>query len=169
MIPVGGVPLELVGEFLGGYPMLNAKLVGWFRRLVGPDEVSAIPNAAARVTAGLEAAVYVRHRILIVLIGGLILGFLVWAGWAQLEEVTRGEGRVIPSAKVQVIQSLEGGIVKEVLVRTGDAVKKGDVLLRLDDTGFRPALGSCWQRKPAWKLHVNDWSFNPRGPSWGKS
>jgi adhesin transport system membrane fusion protein len=67
--------------------------------------------------------------------------FLVWASLAKLDEVTRGEGRVIPSSKNQVVQSLEGGIVEQLNVRAGDLVKKGDILLRIDDTGFSSNLG----------------------------
>ena len=66
---------------------------------------------------------------------------IAWAAWAQLEEVTRGEGKVIPSSKRQVIQNLEGGIVKAILVREGDTVTKGQVLLRIDSTGFTSNLG----------------------------
>ncbi|MEE4078718.1 HlyD family type I secretion periplasmic adaptor subunit [Pseudomonas viridiflava] len=66
----------------------------------------------------------------------LLLGALLWAGFAILEEVTTGEGKAIPSSKVQVIQNLEGGIVSDIFVREGQAVDKGDTLLRLDDTRF---------------------------------
>jgi membrane fusion protein, adhesin transport system len=66
---------------------------------------------------------------------------LLWATFAKLDEVTRGEGRVIPSSKRQVIQNLEGGIVKDLLVREGDQVTKGQVLLRIDSTGFSSNLG----------------------------
>ena len=66
---------------------------------------------------------------------------LLWATFAQLDEVTRGEGRVIPSSKRQVIQNLEGGIVEALYVREGDKVTKGQVLLRIDPTGFASNLG----------------------------
>jgi adhesin transport system membrane fusion protein len=60
--------------------------------------------------------------------------FLVWANWATLEEVTRGEGRVIPSRQIQVVQNLEGGIVSELLVREGEIVEEGQPLMRIDNS-----------------------------------
>ncbi|MEE4878448.1 HlyD family type I secretion periplasmic adaptor subunit [Pseudomonas alliivorans] len=66
----------------------------------------------------------------------LLLSALQWAGFAVLEEVTTGEGKAIPSSKVQIIQNLEGGIVTDIFVREGQVVNKGDTLLRLDDTRF---------------------------------
>ncbi|MFQ5774560.1 MAG: HlyD family type I secretion periplasmic adaptor subunit [Kiloniellaceae bacterium] len=57
----------------------------------------------------------------------------VWAHYAVLDEVTRGEGRVIPSSRTQVIQNLEGGILAEILVREGDIVDRGDILVRIDN------------------------------------
>ena len=59
---------------------------------------------------------------------------VVWAQQAKIDEVTSGEGTVIPSSEVQIVQNLEGGIVAEILVREGDEVEKGQVLLRIDDT-----------------------------------
>jgi adhesin transport system membrane fusion protein len=61
---------------------------------------------------------------------------LTWASMANIDEVTRGEGKVIPSSRVQVVQNLEGGILTEMLVREGDTVAKGQPLLRLDDIRF---------------------------------
>ena len=75
-------------------------------------------------------------RITVWLVSLLLLTALVWAKFAVLEEVTMGEGKAIPSSKIQVIQNLEGGIVAEIFVREGQLVNKGDVLLRLDDTRF---------------------------------
>lgn len=57
----------------------------------------------------------------------------IWASRAQLDEVVRGKGKVIPDSSTQIIQSLEAGIIKEILVREGDTVAKGDVLLKLHD------------------------------------
>jgi membrane fusion protein, adhesin transport system len=61
---------------------------------------------------------------------------LLWAGLAKIDEVTRGEGKVIPSRQIQVIQSLDGGIVKEILVREGQQVKMGQLLVTIDPTRF---------------------------------
>ncbi len=66
----------------------------------------------------------------------IILIALVWADNAVLDEVTRGEGRVIPSSQVQVIQNLEGGIVEEILVREGEVVEKGQIVTRLSSTQY---------------------------------
>jgi len=62
--------------------------------------------------------------------------FIVWAAFSEVEETTRGEGKVIPSSHIQVVQNLEGGIISEILVNVGDVVKKGQLLLRIDDTRF---------------------------------
>ncbi len=70
----------------------------------------------------------------------LVLAFLLWAGLAEIDEVARGEGKVIPASQVQVIQNLDGGIVSELLVREGSIVEMGQVLLRLDPTRFTSNL-----------------------------
>jgi len=75
-----------------------------------------------------------------VLLYAIVLFFaiaIIWANFAELDEVTRGEGRVIPSSQVQVIQSLEGGIVEEFLIREGQVVQRGQTLLRLRDVQAR--------------------------------
>ena len=59
---------------------------------------------------------------------------LLWAAFARVEEVTRGEGRVIPSRQLQVVQSLDGGVVSEILVREGEVVEAGQLLLKIDET-----------------------------------
>lgn len=60
-----------------------------------------------------------------------------WSSWAQIDKVTVGQGKVVPSSQIQVVQNLEGGLVKEILVREGQQVQKGQQLLLIDDTRFR--------------------------------
>tara|TARA_B110000263_G_scaffold181365_1_gene158924 strand:+ start:4475 stop:5437 length:963 start_codon:yes stop_codon:yes gene_type:complete len=72
--------------------------------------------------------------------------FFIWASVSELEEVTRGQGKVIASSKVQVIQNLEGGIVRNLYVKTGQKVKQGDVLIKLDNTEFLGDLNSAKQQ-----------------------
>ena len=67
--------------------------------------------------------------------------FLIWASLAQVDEVTSGQGRVIPSSKVQLIQAAEPATVEELLVRSGQRVQRGQLLARLDDTQSASDVG----------------------------
>jgi len=74
------------------------------------------------------------------------VSFFIWASRAELEEVTRGNGKIIASSKVQVIQNLEGGIINEIAVKTGQRVKENDLLVKLDETQFLGDLNSANQQ-----------------------
>ncbi|MGE0847204.1 MAG: HlyD family type I secretion periplasmic adaptor subunit [Flavobacteriaceae bacterium] len=74
---------------------------------------------------------------------------LGWASYATLDEVTSGQGTVIPSSQTQVVQSLEPGIVRAIEVREGDLVEEGQVLLRIDDTAASSDLGELRERRNA--------------------
>lgn len=63
-----------------------------------------------------------------------IVALVVWACYAQVDEVTKGVGKVIPSSSIQTVQNLEGGILAERFFNEGDKVEKGQILARLDDT-----------------------------------
>ncbi|BCN93699.1 HlyD family type I secretion periplasmic adaptor subunit [Thiomicrorhabdus immobilis] len=69
----------------------------------------------------------------------LILLF-TWSFYASLDEITRGTGKVIPSHKLQVVQSLDGGIINKILVREGDFVEKGQLLVQIDSTRSKSTL-----------------------------
>ena len=62
--------------------------------------------------------------------------FLVWSYFSEIEQVTRGEGKVISSTQIQIVQNLEGGILSEIMVNVGELVKKDQLLLRIDETRF---------------------------------
>ncbi|MGN6447479.1 MAG: HlyD family type I secretion periplasmic adaptor subunit [Brucella intermedia] len=93
-------------------------------------------KAIPRPGFGVDFRVGKRRPIL--WLTGLVLGlFVLWAANAPLEEVTRGNGKVIPISRGQIIQSLEGGILKSIDVQEGDEVSAGQTLAIIDDTGFR--------------------------------
>ncbi len=90
-------------------------------------------------TAGQHQA---RGTRLLLWISLLAIGSLIaWASLAEIDEMVKGEGKVVPSQQVQVVQSLDGGIVKEILVRPGQHVEPGQVLLRIDPTRYSSSLG----------------------------
>lgn len=76
------------------------------------------------------------HRARLVVRAALLIAVILigWAAWAEVDEVTRGDARVVPSRQLQVVQSLDGGVVAEILVREGDVVEPGQLLLRIDET-----------------------------------
>jgi adhesin transport system membrane fusion protein len=77
-----------------------------------------------------------RARALLRLAVLFLLLLVLWAAYAELDEVTRGDGKVVPTSQVQVIQSVDGGIVEELPVREGQLVDAGQLLLRVDSTRF---------------------------------
>jgi adhesin transport system membrane fusion protein len=84
----------------------------------------------------------------------LLVSALVWAHFAVLDEVKRGAGRVVPSRQMQVVQSLEGGIVSALEVRDGDIVQRDQVLVRIADTKFASELGEVTERRGAMTARV---------------
>lgn len=70
-----------------------------------------------------------------------VVVLVIWASLGYIDEVVRGKGKVVPSRQVQVVQSLDGGVVEEILVRPGERVDAGQVLLRLDPTRSTSSLG----------------------------
>lgn len=75
------------------------------------------------------------HWILLATVTFIVVA-VGWAAVAEIDEVTVGQGQVIPSSKMQVVQNLEGGIVAEILAEPGQVVQKGQPLMRIDDTRF---------------------------------
>lgn len=79
-------------------------------------------------------------RLIVTAAAGIAILF-AWAAFAEVDQITRGTGKVIPSSKAQLVQPSEAAVVSEILVRNGQSVKKGDLLVRLDDTQSSAALG----------------------------
>lgn len=94
------------------------------------------------------------HRLTIWALFALFICFMVWAYFAELDRVTRGEGKIIPSSQVQVIQSLDGGILQELYVTEGMQVSKGQLIARIDDTRFRSDMAQQTQEVDALRANI---------------
>lgn len=86
------------------------------------------------------------QHILLMSIAAFVFVFILWANFASLDEVTRGDGKVIPSQDIQIIQHQEGGIVREFLVKEGEDVEAGQILVRLSDVGATSELSASQKR-----------------------
>ena len=96
-------------------------------------------------------------RIVRLTIWGVIAFFvflLTWAHFAVIDEVTKGDGKAIPSSRIQKIQNLEGGIVAQIYVKEGQIVEAGAPLIRLDDTRFSSNVGETEADRVAMELRV---------------
>ncbi|MEO8281336.1 MAG: HlyD family type I secretion periplasmic adaptor subunit [Ideonella sp.] len=110
------------------------------RRILGSGAIEDPAMAAQFTKFELEAdAVMSRretHRAQWIVRAAVVIVvmLIVWASLAHVQEVTKGDGKVIPSRQLQLVQSLDGGVVSEILVREGDVVEEGQLLLKIDET-----------------------------------
>ncbi len=105
-------------------------------------EKADIIQARATVFFDADDQLPLSKHLLLVSIFSFFALFVVWANVAKLDEVTRGDGKIIPSSEVQALQSLDPGIVEEFMVKEGDFVEKGQVLVRLRDIEAASDLGA---------------------------
>ncbi|MGB3445913.1 MAG: HlyD family type I secretion periplasmic adaptor subunit [Xanthobacteraceae bacterium] len=117
-----------------------------------------MPHTDFAFANDVRAAVDLRtpktSRLILVSTLGLLIAALVWAHFAVLDEVKRGNGRVIPTRQMQVVQSLEGGIVSEILVQEGAIVAQSQPLIRIEDTKFAAEFGEIRERRVAMAARV---------------
>lgn len=100
--------------------------------------------SADRETGGGSGPRWVLYSIVV-----FFVAFLVWARWAELDQVSRAPGSVIPSDRLQVVQSADGGVVKEILVKAGERVEQGQLLVRLDRVKIAAAVDESRSRQAA--------------------
>ena len=116
-------------------PLVDRKLSGWEAQPLGND-ADFVHDADHHILyqEPLRARVLVKSVLIVLAL------FLGWAAVAKLDEITKGEGKVIPSRQLQVLQSLDGGIVSEINVQEGQVVEAGQILLRIDPTRFESSV-----------------------------
>jgi adhesin transport system membrane fusion protein len=106
------------------------------------------------VRAAAELRTPRTSRMLLAASFALLAVFLIWAHFAILDEVKRGNGKVIPSRQTQVVQSLEGGIVQALIVQEGAIVQQNQPLINISDTKFAAELGEVRERRGATAARV---------------
>lgn len=97
------------------------------------------------------------------IIGAFFVCFVAWASFAEVDEIARGEGKVIPASKTQIIQASEAGVVQEIAVKIGQSVKKDDLLIRLDNTLTTSSLGEQEAKARTLKVRIARLSHEQRG------
>lgn len=126
--------------------------------MLAPGETSRPADSASRWSGGELVSFAERQRLAPHVMLGVIAAFFlvaaVWASIATLDEVTRGDGKVVTSSQIQVVQNMEGGIVSEILVKEGALVEKDQVLMRIDDTRFSSAFREGHKASLALKVKV---------------
>lgn len=113
---------------------LYRRVVDWLFAPWVPDEAEATQDWYQDAHRAYVEQQPLRARKILYAVAVTFIVLLIWAALAEIDEVTKGQGKVIPSRQVQVIQSLDGGVVTDILVREGDIVKQGQLLVRLDQT-----------------------------------
>jgi adhesin transport system membrane fusion protein len=88
----------------------------------------------------LEAAIRLRpaatSNLMLISVSSLVFVLLLWANFSRIDEVTHGEGQVVPTSEIQIVQSLEGGVLQELMVAEGQSVVKGQPLAKISDVAF---------------------------------
>lgn len=105
-------------------------------------EQTGIARARAMAFFEVDDQMPLSRHLLLVFITLFFAFFIIWANLATLDEVTRGQGKIIPSSEVQAMQTIDAGIVDEILVKEGDQVEAGQVLARLSDIEASSDLGA---------------------------
>lgn len=100
------------------------------------DDLDFIYPYYSNANAKPKTSVALMSYVLIIVFTSLI----AWAYFAQIDELARGNGKVIPTDKVQTIQSLDGGIISEIFIKEGDIISKNDPLMKIDTTRFQASL-----------------------------
>lgn len=108
-----------------------------------PPRRIGVPTA---ISADLLVPTPRRLDALMIALVGLLAAFVLWAMLARMEEVTTGNGRVVPASKIQLVQNLEGGILREILIREGQSVTEGETLLRIDPTQAGSSAGEVREK-----------------------
>ncbi|GAB1263179.1 HlyD family type I secretion periplasmic adaptor subunit [Aurantivibrio plasticivorans] len=111
----------------------------FFGKLDGEEDGELLGWQADSEKAYLEQDP-IKTRVMLYAVSVSVCLLILWAAIAEVHEVTRGEAKVVPSRQVQIVQSLDGGVLTDILVREGQIVEKGQLLFQIDQTRFASSL-----------------------------
>ncbi len=134
-LKAGGAPAP-GGETINDAPHWSEVQKNWAK-----EQAQKLQAHALAVFDTDEDLALSKHLLLMAIVSFFVI-FMVWSNFASLDEVTRGEGKIVPSSEVQALQSLDAGTVEKFLVREGDEVKAGQVLVRLNSIEAESDLGA---------------------------
>ena len=132
--------LALLRQAWDRWVLLLGRLADWFLSPWLENANPTGPDWAADADAARLAQTPLRARKLLHVTILVVLLLTLWSAVAKIDEVTRGQAKVVPSRQIQVIQSLDGGIVSKILVREGQIVEQGELLISIDATRFVSSL-----------------------------
>lgn len=102
-------------------------------------------------------------RLVVAIVVLFIASFVAWAAVARVDEIARGKGKVIPASKTQIVEASEPGVVQEIAVQLGQVVKRGDLIVRLDDTTTASSLGESKTRAASLRAKIARLRFEISG------
>lgn len=116
-------------------------LISWLKKIYGleDDEQEDLNFIYSSYAASNEEPGKTSNTIFLI-ITVVFTALILWAAIAEIDELARGDGRVIPTDKIKTVQSLDGGIISEIFIKEGDTIKKGTPLMKIDTTRFQASL-----------------------------
>ena len=120
---------------------LKMDLINWFKKLYGlkDEKKEDLEFMYSLYSNSNEEPTRVTNTIFLLVIS-IFTVLILWAAFADIDELARANGKVIPTDKIQTVQSLDGGIISEIFIKEGDIVKFDDPLMKIDTTRFQATL-----------------------------
>ena len=120
--------------------------ISWIKKLYGvgdeeEDDLEFVYSSYANSNEESSRS----SNIIFVIVTVVFTSLIFWAAFAEIDELARGNGKVIPTDKIQTVQSLDGGIISEIFIKEGQTVKYGDALMKIDTTRFKATLDESKQ------------------------
>ena len=137
MAQLGEKDFSLIGRIAQRSTKLTQRLFGRLVARLAPTEQNAQADWRSDADWAVLQQEPLRARALLRISAVVIVLLILWAAFAEIDEVTRGQGKVVPTSQVQIVQSVDGGVVELIAVKEGQVVEPGQLLFRVDPTRFK--------------------------------